>query len=153
MDEQTVVDWLKPLASDAARADQTERLDAVRRRGYSVGLLNEAQRRFASALDRLAADPDSVARDDLRGLVTQLNYDPVDLSPAAKSAIRVIAVPVFDGAGKAALGLTLYGFSKPNGSGGIDAYIARVCEAGRRATASLGGHAPTPEPPGSSGGV
>ena len=140
--ESVVSEWLKPLASDAARAEERERLAMVRRRGYSVGLLNDAQREFASALDRLAADPGSIATDDLRDLVARQDFDPSDLTPEAKSAIRLIAVPVFDHSGDVALALTLYGFPKPDAAGGIDIYIHRVREAANRATKSLGGHNP-----------
>jgi flavin reductase (DIM6/NTAB) family NADH-FMN oxidoreductase RutF/DNA-binding IclR family transcriptional regulator len=141
-DEAHITEWLKALPSEEARADQRERLAAIRRRGYSVGLINEAQRRFASVLDRLATDPESDAAEGLRSLVTQLNYDPVELSPDAKNEIRVIAVPVFGPDGDVPLALTLYGFPKPDGPGGVDTYIERVCEAGRRATECLGGRVP-----------
>jgi flavin reductase (DIM6/NTAB) family NADH-FMN oxidoreductase RutF len=45
-DPAEIEQWLAPVESDAARSEQRERLAAVRRRGYSVGLLNEAQRTF-----------------------------------------------------------------------------------------------------------
>ncbi|MFG2658480.1 flavin reductase [Streptomyces sp. NPDC048425] len=138
-DEERLDQWLKSLPDDADRDEQRRRLERVRERGYSVGLLNEAQREFASALDRLAADPRSMETEDLRTLVTQLNYDPADLSADAKRAIRVIAVPVLAGAGEVELAFTLYGFSKPDNNGGIDAYVDRVRQAGRQATAALAG--------------
>jgi flavin reductase (DIM6/NTAB) family NADH-FMN oxidoreductase RutF/DNA-binding IclR family transcriptional regulator len=135
--------YVESLASEELRADQRERLAAVRHRGYSVGLLNEAQRAFASTMDRLAEDPDAVARDDLRGLIRDLNYDPVDLSPAFKNDVRTITVPVFDPDGAVALALALYGFPKPQGSVGVDAYIDRMRVAGEHATQMLGGRVPT----------
>jgi flavin reductase (DIM6/NTAB) family NADH-FMN oxidoreductase RutF/DNA-binding IclR family transcriptional regulator len=130
------------LASEELRADQRERLAAVRHRGYSVGLLNEAQRAFASTMDRLAEDPEAVARDDLRGLIRDLNYDPVDLSRALRNDVRTITVPVFDPDGEVALALALYGFPKPEGSVGVDAYIDRMRVAGEHATQMLGGRVP-----------
>jgi len=141
-DDGEIEKWLEPIDSREARADQRERLRAVRGRGYSVGLLNDAQRAFASTLDRLAADPGAVDRDDLRGLIRDLAYDPVDLSSEVKHDIRVITVPVFGTDGEVALALTLYGFSKPEGNGGIDAYINRLLSASARATERLGGRAP-----------
>jgi flavin reductase (DIM6/NTAB) family NADH-FMN oxidoreductase RutF/DNA-binding IclR family transcriptional regulator len=134
--------WLAALPSDAERDEQRDPLAAVRRRGYSVGLLNEAQRAFASTMDRLATDPSAVDRNDLRALIRDLNYDPVDLSPLAKQDIRVITVPVFGPAGNVALALTLYGFPKPDLMSGVDAYIGRIVVAGRRATELLGGRVP-----------
>ncbi|GHB73809.1 flavin reductase [Streptomyces viridiviolaceus] len=141
-DEGRVEAWLKTLPEGTDRDEHRRRLDRVRERGYSVGLLNEAQRKFASVLDRLAADPRSMKTENLRSLVTRLNYDPADLSSDAKRAIRVIAVPVPGVNGEADLAFTLYGFSKPDANGGIDAYIDRVREAGRQAASSLNGHAP-----------
>jgi hypothetical protein len=49
---------------------------------------------------------------------------------------------VFDADGNVTLALTLYGFPKPDGPGGVDAYIERTCEAGQRATMRLGGRVP-----------
>jgi flavin reductase (DIM6/NTAB) family NADH-FMN oxidoreductase RutF/DNA-binding IclR family transcriptional regulator len=146
-DADEVAAWLAAAKSDTARDYARERLAAVRRRGYSVGLLNEAQRTFASTIDRLAAEPGSISSEDLRALIQDLAYDPVDLSPQVKNNIRIITAPVFGRHGEVALALTLYGFPNPSNRGGIDTYIARVVEAARRATERLGGHAPmaTPE--------
>jgi flavin reductase (DIM6/NTAB) family NADH-FMN oxidoreductase RutF/DNA-binding IclR family transcriptional regulator len=134
--------WLAPIDSDDARGEQRERLAAVKRRGYSVGLLNEAQRAFASTLDRLAAEPGSVSSEDLRGLIRDLAYDPVELSPEVKNDIRIVTAPVFGRDGEVALALTLYGFRKPSAEGGIDSFIDRVREAAERATERLGGKVP-----------
>ena len=142
MDTADVEQWLAQIDSDAARAEQRERLTAVRSRGYSVGLLNEAQRTFASTLDRLAAEPGSVSSEDLRGLIRDLAYDPVDLSETVKNDIRIITAPVFGRDGDVALALTLYGFPNPSASGGIDSFIERVREAAERATQRLGGKVP-----------
>jgi flavin reductase (DIM6/NTAB) family NADH-FMN oxidoreductase RutF/DNA-binding IclR family transcriptional regulator len=141
-DEAEIEKWLAPIQSPEAREVQRERLEAVRGRGYSVGLLNDAQRAFASTLDRLAADPSSVAREDLQGLIRDLAYDPVELSPEVKHDIRVITVPVFGTDGDVALALTLYGFSKPASDGGIDVYINALLGAAAQATDRLGGSVP-----------
>jgi flavin reductase (DIM6/NTAB) family NADH-FMN oxidoreductase RutF/DNA-binding IclR family transcriptional regulator len=140
--DRELTEWLKPLAAEESRADQRERLAAVRERGYSVGLLNEAQRTFASTLDRLAADPEAIEADDLRGLIADLNYDPVELSRQAKNDIRVITVPVFGRDGEVALALTLYGFPKPDQAVGVQAYIEQLQDAAQRATERLGGRVP-----------
>jgi DNA-binding IclR family transcriptional regulator len=137
-DPAEIEKWLESIDSPEAREVQRERLEAVRGRGYSVGLLNDAQRAFALTLDRLAADPGSVDRDDLRGLIRDLAYDPVELSPEVKHDIRVITVPVFGTDGDVALALTLYGFSKPVGDGGIDVYINALLSAAAQATERLG---------------
>jgi flavin reductase (DIM6/NTAB) family NADH-FMN oxidoreductase RutF/DNA-binding IclR family transcriptional regulator len=139
-DETGIEEWLKPLKTAEECDAQRERLAAVRRRGYSVLLSSEAQRIFASTLDRAASEPGTVEPEDLSGLARVLTYDPVDLSPDLKRAIRSIAVPVFNQRGDVALALSIYGFPKPDASGGIDRYIERACLAGRQATDLLGGH-------------
>jgi DNA-binding IclR family transcriptional regulator len=138
-DPAAIEAYLAPLATDRDRADQRERLAAVRRRGYSVGLLNDAQRRFAATLDRLAEDPAAIAHDDLRGLVRDLDYDPLELSAEIKKEIRTVTVPVFAPGGDVALALALYGFAKPATSAGVDAYIDRALAAAKRATELLSG--------------
>ena len=62
--------------------------------------------------------------------------------PEVKHDIRVITVPVFGIDGDVALALTLYGFSKPSGDGGIDVYINALLGAAAQATERLGGSVP-----------
>lgn len=143
LDAEDIETWLRVLPDSAMRGEQRGRLAAVRRRGYSLGLLNDAQREFASALDRLARDPRAVAADSLAHLAIQLCYDPPELTDGTRHDVRVIAVPVFDATGRVALAFTVSGFSRPDQHGGIDAYIARALEASRSATELLGGRLPT----------
>jgi flavin reductase (DIM6/NTAB) family NADH-FMN oxidoreductase RutF/DNA-binding IclR family transcriptional regulator len=140
--DDDIARWLKVLPV-ADRDEHRRKLARVRERGYSLGLMNDAQREFATALGRLAVDPTAVGSGDLRPLMSRLNYDPEDDdAPEARRSIRVIAVPVFGSTGDVRLALTLYGFSRPDARGGIDAYIDRVRAAGRSATARLGGVRP-----------
>jgi flavin reductase (DIM6/NTAB) family NADH-FMN oxidoreductase RutF len=135
--------WLRPLRDDVARADQRKRLAVVRARGYSLGLINEAQREFASALDRRARGQGAITTTkNLRDLAIRLSYDPVELTEEGKNDVRVIAAPVFDATGRAVLVFTVYGFSRPAAHSGIDAYIARTVQASHRATELLGGSVP-----------
>ncbi|MGE2716450.1 flavin reductase family protein [Mycolicibacterium litorale] len=136
-----IEEWVKVLP-ESARAAQRRRLEVVRKRGYSLGLISEAQREFASALDELARDPLTPAGDGLTELATRLSYDPEVLDDEIRRAVRVVAVPVFDADGAAALALTLYGFTEPDAHGGIDAIIERACETSRAATKKLGGRLP-----------
>lgn len=133
--------WLRGVP-DAEHETWMERLATVRRRGFSVGLLNRAQRSFAATLDRLAARPGSVSPAYLEGLLRDLAYDPAQLTPEVKKDIRVISAPVFDAHGQVALALTVYGFPRPPADRGVDAYIDCVCTAARRATEHLGGRPP-----------
>lgn len=133
--------WLSSVDGDA-RQENARQLERVRERGYSVGLLNDAQRKFAEALDRIAEDPRSVESKDLRTVMGNLLYNPAELTEEYARAVRTIAVPVFNAAGEVEFAFTLYGFHKPTGEDGIHAYIARAVKAGQNATVALGGAAP-----------
>jgi flavin reductase (DIM6/NTAB) family NADH-FMN oxidoreductase RutF/DNA-binding IclR family transcriptional regulator len=115
-------------------------LQAVRRRGFSVGLLNEAQRAFSERLSALAEG--SAHHADLEDLLDALAYDPLELTPENYQAVRVISAPVFDSDGQVALALTLHDFPKPEGTGGVTAYIEQVVGAAERVTKRLGGRIP-----------
>lgn len=118
------------------REEERLRIARVRERGYSVGLINGAQREFASALSQLEHDPHARAQGTLKPLVEQLHYDPAVLTAETKTDIRVIAAPVFRKGGEVALVLTVYGFPKPNGV--VDDYVVRLLEATSRASRLLG---------------
>jgi flavin reductase (DIM6/NTAB) family NADH-FMN oxidoreductase RutF/DNA-binding IclR family transcriptional regulator len=142
MDASETHDWLQLVRDEHARDEQRQRLATIRRRGYSVGLFNEARRAFAFSLDRLAADPQSLGHDDMGGLISQLEYDPVELSPRFTRDVRVIMVPVFDRNEQIAFILTVYGFRKPDARDGVDSYIKRVRISAQRATELIGGETP-----------
>jgi flavin reductase (DIM6/NTAB) family NADH-FMN oxidoreductase RutF/DNA-binding IclR family transcriptional regulator len=142
MEGAELENWLGHLPSDEARADQRERLRAVRSRGFSVALLTEAQRQLHATLDRLAADHEAVDSEDLYSQVRELDYEPVGLSPEVRADIGVIIVPVFDPEGHVAMLLTVDGFQRPTTVETIDRYIDCVRSAGGRATALLRGRVP-----------
>lgn len=112
-------------------------LERVRSRGYSLGLLNDAQREFSSRLAAMAAG--QAHTDGLESLIDELFYDPEQLTPAECALVRVISAPVFDAMGQVALALTLYDFQKPSATNSIDKYIARVTEAAARITKRIAG--------------
>jgi flavin reductase (DIM6/NTAB) family NADH-FMN oxidoreductase RutF len=141
--------WLSPpeidkwiAASPAAQAADAYRasLDAVRSRGYSVGLQGEGQRQLASALERLAASPATAGEVDLRSLVPDTRFDPPELTPDVLSAIRLISVPVFGSNDEVEFGLTVYEFPRPEH--GIHGYIDRVLTAAQNATQTLRSNTP-----------
>ncbi len=140
--DKEIEGWLSTIADDVERQEQKRRLETVRDRGYSVGLLNEAQRKFASALDQLAENPNALTPEELRAVMKELLYDPAELNSENASAVRVIAAPVFDAEGNVAFAFTLSGFDKPHGESGIHGYIDRVVAAAREATEALGGRMP-----------
>ena len=134
--------WLHATSSPAARDKFKASLVTVKKRGYSLGLISEAQRIFASTLVKLADDRSVAPEIDLRELIQSLSYDPPELSPAIHNEVRVITVPVFGPHGKVVLGLTLCEFPKPTDGAGVRPYIDRALKAAAKVTQRLGGSPP-----------
>lgn len=134
--------WIGERGDLVRRDEYRAALAAVRRRGYSIGLLNEAQRAFAARLDALADGLAEAASADLEELIRGLAYDPTDLSPEVSAAVRLISAPVFDASGQVALALTLHDFPKPPADAGIVGYAACLVAAAGRVTNRLGGRSP-----------
>jgi DNA-binding IclR family transcriptional regulator len=110
-------------------------LEAVRRRGYSVGLRNDAQRALSERL-RVAAES-SLHHADIEDLLAALSYDPETLTSENKRDIRLISAPVFNPAGEVELALTLHDFPKPDEVTGIEDYIAEVVKSAEEVTSCL----------------
>ena len=140
--DKEIDDWLHATSSPAARDKFKASLDTVKKRGYSLGLISEAQRIFASTLVKLADDRTVAPEINLRELIQNLSYDPPELSPAVHNEVRVITVPVFGAQGKVVLGLTLCEFPKPTAGVDVSHYIGRVMEAAAKVTQRLGGSHP-----------
>lgn len=134
--------YLGMARATESKHDARAALAAVRERGYSLGLRNEAQRRFATTLELLAQQGDITPSVDLREMVHELSYDPPELSAAVEKDVRLITAPVFAQDAAVAFALTLYGFRKPAAQTGIRAYIYRLLESAARVTALIGGGAP-----------
>lgn len=120
-------------ADQAAPRATRAQLVEVRRRGHSLGIhpLAESPSRIAPGLR--ASRRDSLTHDDLRGLTSNLTYDPVELSPELKPAIRSITVPVFDTAQRPILTFTLYGFPDPD-ENAAEEYTRRCMRAAQAAS-------------------
>jgi flavin reductase (DIM6/NTAB) family NADH-FMN oxidoreductase RutF/DNA-binding IclR family transcriptional regulator len=132
---QLVADaWLAHIESGEERERYRQRLAGVRSRGYSVGLLNGAQRRFAATLEQLAASGSSEATDELRQLMRELVYDPVEIDDEVRRSIRVVVAPVFGAGNDVVTILTVYGFANPAERGGIERIVERALDAARRAS-------------------
>jgi DNA-binding IclR family transcriptional regulator len=140
MSEPEIEKWLLESPSPQMRDSYRKSLTAVRERGFSIGLRGEAQREFASALERLAAQSDTSPDVDLRALVPDVRFDPPDITEDVQSAIRLISVPVRGASGAVTFGLTIYEFPRPDN--GIQEYIDSLLGAARRAEDIL--NAPTP---------
>jgi len=143
MDEQVLEKWLAHVPDGAARDDERARIAAVRDRGYSAAARSESLNAFTSTLDRLAADPGAVDRDDLRTRILQLAHEPVDISDELKTNLGTVSVPVFAGDRNVAVVLTVRGFPVPCTVEQADRWIACVRGAGDRATAALSGQQPS----------
>lgn len=132
-------DWLYKTSWPAPRADFKASLANVRERGFSVGLLNDAHREFASTIARLAQERPRKPDVDLRELIQNLSFDPPEFSPTVQNDVRVISVPVFGPKDEVVLALTLYEFPKPPRDEGIGLYIEHVRGAAARITKKLRG--------------
>ncbi|SFV02648.1 flavin reductase [Pseudoduganella namucuonensis] len=131
--------WLDASIPAAARPRALTALRLVRERGYSVGLVNDAQRAFISTLAQLAGAGTAGPDTELRELIPRLSFDPEHLLPAVQNDIRLISVPVFGPRGNVALALTLHDFPKPAEGVGIQSYIDRMLAMAGRATRKIGG--------------
>lgn len=131
--------WAARRPTAAAGVPPSASLDEIRRRGFSVGLRNEAQRAFSDRLSEAAAG--NRHHLDVEDLLAALAYDPVDLSAEQRREIRLISAPVFDAEGRVAMAVTLYDFPKPAAATGIEGYIDDVVRAAASVTAKLGGRA------------
>ena len=140
MDEPVLEKWLAHVPEGEARDEERARVAAVRARGFSVAARTESLNAFTSTLDRLAADPSAVNRDDLQTRIKELAHEPVDISDELKTNLGTVTVPVFAADQSVAVVLTVRGFPVPSTVEEGDRWIACVRSAGERATASLAGH-------------
>jgi DNA-binding IclR family transcriptional regulator len=131
--------WLRH-APHSSREQHRAALGLVRERGYSLGLLSAAQRKFASTLAAMAHTPSAKWDTSLFGLIPQLSYDPPGLAPDALDLVRQISAPVFDAHGSVALALTIFGYGAP--PGGPTPLITALLETAAAATDRIGGHPP-----------
>jgi flavin reductase (DIM6/NTAB) family NADH-FMN oxidoreductase RutF/DNA-binding IclR family transcriptional regulator len=143
--EEEQEQWLR-YAAEPAWEQHRAALQLVRERGYSLGLLSPAQRKFASTLEAMAQSPSASWPTSLFGLLPQLSYDPPHLTSQTLDLVRQITAPVFDANGSAALALTIFGFGAP--PDGSTPLIVTLLEVAAVATRRIGGQEPeTPVSP------
>ena len=136
MADSDVEHWLRTSPADQ-RAGHHAALERVKERGFSLGLISEAQRRFVSALENLAEGSSPVSELNLKELVQGLSYDPGDITPDVLNSVRLISAPVHDAGGEVMLALTLYEFPKPSLRHGVADYINRLVETAERVTREI----------------
>jgi flavin reductase (DIM6/NTAB) family NADH-FMN oxidoreductase RutF len=127
--------WVARFSPDSQEAE-IRALARIRERGFSIGLGSEGHRRFAAALERLAAEPGTVPNEELDALVASLDYEPPELSDDVLTQARVISAPVFDSGGNPVLAMTVFGFrAKPEI---VRDAIAAVTGCAAKATRTVG---------------
>jgi flavin reductase (DIM6/NTAB) family NADH-FMN oxidoreductase RutF len=141
--------WLRHAAATAWEQHRSA-LRLVRQRGYSLGLLSQAQREFASVLEAMAAQRQSASwNTSLSALIPQLSYDPADLTPQTLTLVRQITAPVFDVENQVALALTIFGYGVP--PEGTPRLIKALLDTASAATRRIGGQVGSPIRPRSAG--
>jgi flavin reductase (DIM6/NTAB) family NADH-FMN oxidoreductase RutF/DNA-binding IclR family transcriptional regulator len=140
--EQEAQKWLGDSHVDRRAEEYRLQLDTVRARGYSLGLRSDAQRAFVAKLSQLTNSNYEAHHPELQQLIAALAYDPLELSPSALAAVRLISVPIFDNNARPIMALTLHGFSKPD----VLHNITRVRAVARDVTMAIGGRDPTVGP-------
>jgi flavin reductase (DIM6/NTAB) family NADH-FMN oxidoreductase RutF len=135
--ERQQASWIDRVAKGERKEAARLALQRVRSRGYSIGLLNDAQREFSTRVDSIAAGLAPSA--GLETLIASLQYDPESLTAHEYKLIRIISAPVFDAAAEVSCALTVYDFQKPQGTAMVERYLARVVEAANRVTKRISG--------------
>jgi DNA-binding IclR family transcriptional regulator len=135
--------WCDVGSNDARKAEYRTQLHTVRERGYSVGLLNDAQRAFLRKLGQITNQSYESHHAELQQLIGALAYDPLELSPQDRATVRLISVPIFDNHGQVIMAFTLHSFRKPGSNEDILKYIAQLRAAAQSATKAIGGRDPT----------
>ena len=134
--------WLDIGRRDSRWEEYLKQVDTVRERGYSIGLLNDAQRAFVNKLGNLTNMTYETHHGELQRLISALSYDPPDLTREAFAAVRLVSAPIFNGAGEVAMALTLYSFPKPDQEAGVMQYVVQLIKAAADITQSIGGQPP-----------
>jgi flavin reductase (DIM6/NTAB) family NADH-FMN oxidoreductase RutF/DNA-binding IclR family transcriptional regulator len=134
--------WLEVGRRDSRFEEYLKQLITVRDRGYSVGLLNDAQRAFVNKLDNLTNRTYDTHHRELQVLISALSYDPPDLTREACAAVRILSAPVFNDSGNVVMALTLYSFPKPDQEGGVMRYVVQLVKGAADITQSIGGQRP-----------
>jgi flavin reductase (DIM6/NTAB) family NADH-FMN oxidoreductase RutF/DNA-binding IclR family transcriptional regulator len=129
--------WVSHRRLPEQREDLRLRLEAVRERGFSVGLHSGAQRRFAEALDLLAGG--AVEPADLTRLIGELRFDPMRMSEREWRDARVFVAPVLGPDGEVVLMMSAHGFAAAAAANGAEAVAAALVERAARVSGRIAG--------------
>jgi DNA-binding IclR family transcriptional regulator len=140
--EDDVQRWLD--RAPAEDADQYRAgLEAVRRRGYAVGLEADPRATLGRALADLTED--APARRLVEQLLDELGHQEYILTAVDRDArylVNHLVAPVFGPTGDVVLALSLYGFSGAMTGRQLESYGDRLLEATRNVTKSIHGKEP-----------
>ena len=131
--------WVRRLGQNADELElerYRRALDAVRRRGYALGLDAVAMAHVNRAL---------LEHDDPHRYILELGhaeYVLTELEPDASQRVFLVAAPVFSADAKVALALTVFGFEAPVAADAVLGHAERLLQATRSVTAAIGGRAP-----------
>lgn len=128
MDDDAIGRWVGESGNPDRAQAWRDALARVRERGYSVGLINEAQRAFVAKLHELSSGSSDPGQTDLGALIKDLAYDPAALNLETSAAVRIISAPVFESPGKVAFALTLHDFAKPSSPEDVGLLTQRLLE-------------------------
>lgn len=129
--------WLGTLGPDVdppRLARYRQALEAVRARGYSVGLGGDEQQQLVASLQGEESHPTATAPGE--------EYALVELAESTPYRLNHVGAPVFDAAGRVAIALFLIGFRGQIPASDVPAYAERLVAAAEEVTVALGGRSP-----------
>jgi DNA-binding IclR family transcriptional regulator len=143
-DADEIDQWVAKLGPRIAK-EHRERyrraVDAVRERGYSIGLEGEAQQRLVQALTYSGHAPSGSVRNSVRRLRTD-EYALIELERARTYRLNHIGAPVFGPDGDVALGIFLIGFQGDIPAEDVPRFAERLVSAAHRVTKAIHGREP-----------
>jgi DNA-binding IclR family transcriptional regulator len=134
--------WLSRAPEDE-RPQYRDGLEAVRRRGYAVGLEADPRATLGRALADLTED--APARRLVEQLLDELGHQEYILTSVDRQArylVNHLVAPVFGPAGDVVLALSLYGFTGAMTGRQLETYGDRLLEATGNVTKSIHGREP-----------
>ncbi len=116
-------------------------LDRVRKRGYSLSLVDSVHTEFEHALDAYSQGDHSAGHlDRIRRLAVTVTdrFEPESIDPDAEYTVRLISAPVCDARGEVVLLLTLWGLPAPLTGQQISAHAERLKAAATQVSSAIG---------------
>jgi flavin reductase (DIM6/NTAB) family NADH-FMN oxidoreductase RutF/DNA-binding IclR family transcriptional regulator len=117
-------------------------LQVVREREFSVGLVNDAQRKLAHTLAEVTGRRERISPIELQVVIRDLHYDPPELTSEVERSVRLIHAPVFDSAGRVLLAVTIYDFPRSSEAGHVTHLARELLGSVQEITRLVGGKWP-----------